>query len=153
MLQPAVISGLLTVALTGAASSVLADTPPVAPIKPVTNTYWGTAVVDPYQWMENEKDPEFQSWMKGQNDYTRQVLTNLPGKNALQKRIEALSSASTVVYQVGTAGEYYFYFKRAPSDDNSKLYVRKGLKGEERLLVDPEKMGTKDVHYSIDYFV
>ncbi|MBV8658746.1 MAG: S9 family peptidase, partial [Burkholderiales bacterium] len=49
--------------------------------------------------------------------------------------------------------EYYFYFKRAPSDDNSKLYVRKGLKGEERLLVDPEKMGTKDVHYSIDYFV
>ena len=153
MLQHVVTRCLLATALTGAAWAVQADTPPVAPVKPVTNTYWGQAIVDPYQWMENDKDPEFQGWMKGQNDYTRQALGKLPGKDALQKRIEALSSASTLVYQVVTAGDYYFYLKRSPTDDNGKLYVRKGLKGAERLLVDPEKLGTKDVHYSIDYFV
>jgi prolyl oligopeptidase len=152
MLHLAVKRTLLTVALAGAAVSALADVPPAATVRPVTNTYWGKSVVDPYQWMENEKDPEFQSWMKGQNNFTRQTLAKIPGKEALQKRIEALSNAGTVVYQVNTAGPYYFYLKQAPGDNIAKLYVRKGLKGEERLLIDPEKLGTKEVHYSIDYF-
>ncbi len=144
---------VFAVAMVGLGLPALADAPPVAPVHPVTNTYWGTKVVDPYQWMENEADPEFQSWMKGQNDATRRTLARLPGRAALQQRIEALSNAGTLVYQVSTAGPYVFYLKQAPADDNAKLYVRRGLQGDERLLVDPEKLGSKTVHYSIDWFV
>ena len=129
------------------------DGPPVAPVRPVTNTYWGQAVVDPYQWMENDKNPEFQSWLKAEDDFTRKTLADIPGRAALKSRIEALSNAGTIVYQVTTAGPYYFYLKQGPADNSPKLYVRKGLKATERLLVDPEKLGSKDVHYSIDYFV
>ncbi|MEO8925399.1 MAG: prolyl oligopeptidase family serine peptidase [Caldimonas sp.] len=126
--------------------------PPVAPVNAVTDTYWGQKVADPYQWMEDEKSPEFQSWMKGQNDYARTVLARIPGRNALRDRIAALSNAGTTVYQVQTAALSYFYLKLAPGDESPKLYVRDGLAGAERLLVDPEKMGQAGVHYSIDYF-
>lgn len=134
-------------------AATAADGPPAAPVHAVTDTYWGQKVVDPYQWMEDEKSPEFQSWMKAQNDYTRQVLARLPGREALKERIAALSNAGTVVYQVATAGTNYFYLKLAPGDDSPKLYVRDGLKGQERLLVDPARLGSAGVHYSIDYFV
>jgi prolyl oligopeptidase len=132
--------------------AIAAEVPPVAPMHPVTNTYWGQAVVDPYQWMEDEKNPEFQSWMKAENDFTRRTLETIPGRTALKSRIEALSNAGTTVFQLATAGPYYFYLKQGPADDNAKLYVRRGLKGGERLLVDPEKLGGNGVHYSIDYF-
>ena len=141
------------VCATTARADAAADAPPVAPVRTVTDTYWGQKVGDPYQWMEDEKSPDFQSWMKAQNGHARKVLARLPGRDALKERIATLSNAGTVVYQVMTAGPSYFYLKLAPGDDNPKLYVRDGLKGAERLLVDPDKLGTPGVHYSINYFV
>ena len=41
--------------------------PPVAPIKPVTDTYFGVTVVDPYRYMENMKDPEVAAWTKARS--------------------------------------------------------------------------------------
>jgi prolyl oligopeptidase len=70
---------------------------PVAPVCPVTDTYFGTPVVDPYRWMEDLKSPEVQSWMKAQNDYTRDYLSHLPGRDALIKRVLELDNASTRV--------------------------------------------------------
>ena len=31
---------------------------PVAPVRPVTDDYYGTKIVDPYRYMENLQDPE-----------------------------------------------------------------------------------------------
>src|ERR1035438_2372794 len=39
---------------------------PVAPLRPVTDTYFGTPVVDNYRYMEKLDDPEVQNWMKAQ---------------------------------------------------------------------------------------
>jgi prolyl oligopeptidase len=88
--------------------------------------------------MENLQDPEVASWMKAQNDYTRGVLSAIPGRAALLERIHTLSEA---VPQVGAArlpGDLYLIQKRNPSEILAKLYVRHGLNGEDRLLVDPE---------------
>lgn len=45
--------------------------PPKAEIRNVTDDYFGRKIVDPYRWMENEKDPEFVSFLKAQADYAR----------------------------------------------------------------------------------
>jgi prolyl oligopeptidase len=37
-------------------------------------------------------------------------------------------------------GDLYFYEKRGATDNQFKLYVRHGLKGKEKLLVDPEAL-------------
>jgi len=114
---------------------------PVAPVRPVTDTYFGAPVVDPYRWMEDLKSPEVQSWMKAQNDYTRDYLSHLPGRDALIKRVLALDNASTRVGELELSGTRYFYFKITAKDQTPKLYVRDSLKGEERLLADPQVLG------------
>ncbi len=127
--------------------------PPTAPLRPVSDDYFGTQVADPYRWMEDSSSAEASAWMKAQDDYTRSVLERIPGRKALLDRVTALSEAGTLVYQVIQAGNRYFYLKQAPGDDNGKLYVRDGLRGKERQLVDPTKTPAQGPHYSIDYFV
>ena len=124
--------------------------PPAAPVRPVTDDYFGTKVVDPYRWMENSKAPEFQTWLKEQAEYTQSVLAKIPGRSELTSRLQTLSNASTTVAGAQRVNGRFFYFKTLPNDNNRKLYVRVG--DRERILIDPEKISSKDKHYSIDWF-
>jgi len=127
--------------------------PPNTPVRPVTDDYFGTKVVDPYRWLENTSDPEVIAWMKAQNDYTRAVLARIPGRDELLARIKSLDNAGNVVSGLQVWGGHYFYYKTEPGSDNRKLFTRDTLSSPERLLVDTEKMTTADgKHYSIDYF-
>ena len=115
---------------------------PVAPVRPVTDDYYGTKIVDNYRYMENLKDPEVQAWFKNQNDFTRATLANIPGRDKLLARIKELDqSVPVTVFGVQRLpGDLYFYRKVLAGENIPKLYVRKGLKGAERLLVDPDKV-------------
>ena len=92
--------------------------------------------------MENLKDPEVQAWMKAQSDYTRTVLATIPGRLKLLARIRELDqSAPAQVSNVQRLpGDLYFYQKLIAGQDVSKLYMRRGLEGDEVLLIDPEKV-------------
>lgn len=68
------------------------ERPPVAPVGPVTDDYYGAKVVDDYRYMEELKDREVQKWMKAQADYTRETLDALPVYPALLKRIAELDA-------------------------------------------------------------
>lgn len=118
-------------------------TPPVAPIKNVEDTFFGTTVADPYRYMENLKDPEVEAWFKAQNDYARATLARIPGRADLLKRIRELDQS---VPQIGASqlpGDSLLIWKRLPSEDVTKLYLRRGARGSDRLLVDPEKIKLK----------
>ena len=145
------VSTLIFTGLTIAAAAA-APSQPVAPVRPVTDTYFGTAVVDPYRWMEDLKSPEVQAWMKAQNDYTRDYLKHLPDQAGLIKRIEELDNAAVRVGEVGLYGGRYFYYKTTAKDVTPKLYVRDGLEGKERLLVDPQVLGGSGKRYAIGGF-
>jgi len=126
--------------------------PPVARVEPVTNTYFGTTLTDPYQWMENLNDPQVKFWFQGQADYAHSALDRIPGRDALAAQIKKLDSVGTSVGDVQIAGNRYFSTKVLPSFNNRKLYVREGLKATDRLLFDPETLTKNGVHYSIDYY-
>ncbi len=130
------------VRLNAQAIATVPASPPIAPVRPVIDDYHGTKVADPYRYMENLKDPEVQAWMKAQNDYTRAVLSRIPGRQQLLARIRELdqSAPSQVSNVHRLPGDLYFYQKLLAGENVSKLYVRKGLNGEEMLLVDPEKI-------------
>ena len=114
-------------------------TPPVAPVKPVTDTYFGTTVTDTYRYMEDLASPEVLQWARAQNDYTRATLDAIPGRARLLERIAQLEDSNTD--RIGSVrqsrGGLVFFEKRKPGEQQSKLYVRQGFKGAERLLVDP----------------
>jgi prolyl oligopeptidase len=114
----------------------------VAPVKPLVDDYFGDKVTDPYRYMENLKDPEVQNWIKAQNDYTRSELDAIPGRIQLLARISEVDQSVPRVSASRLPGDVYFVQKRLPKEDLAKLYIRRGLDNDDRLLVDPEKVKT-----------
>ena len=141
----------IALALVGQAG--LAANPPETRIEPVTDTYFGTTIVDPYRWLENLQAPDVRDWFTAQNDYARSVLDTLPARTALRDRIAALSSTDERVHNVQWGGDLLFYEKRGPQEDRFKLYVRNGVDGAERLLVDPGKFDVDHQPAAINFYV
>jgi len=100
---------------------------PVARIDVAYDTYFGETLSDPYRWMENDKDPEWLSFLKGQNAHTRAVLDALPARLELLKRIQELSGETAATSRVQRAGGMTFFSQRPLGADNYKLFVRQGF--------------------------
>ena len=114
-------------------------TPPKAAVKPVEETIAGTKIVDKYRWLEDSKSPETQRWVEEEMAYTRSVLDPLPGREQIHKRLtELLSIGSITPPQI--AGKYYFYTRREGMQNQPILYVREGLDGKDRALVDANQL-------------
>ena len=152
---------LLISLLMGAATmAVLADDaavktsaakPPLAPQKPVVDEVQGHKITDPYRWLENAGSTETQQWVSDEMAYTRGVLDPLPGREQLHKRLTDLLSIGTIsAPQIG--GKYYFYTKREGSQNQPVLFVREGVHGEDRPLVDVNKLAA-DGTVALDWWV
>jgi prolyl oligopeptidase len=147
------IASLAAVLLSNLMPALSAEGPPVAPVRPVTDDYFGTAVIDNYRYMENLKDPEVQAWMKAQNSYTRKVLERLPGRAALAKRIQSVLGNDLRRTTFRRRGELLFYEVLEAGAELPKLAYRDGLQGEEHVLVDPAKLSTDSSHhFSLDWY-
>jgi prolyl oligopeptidase len=126
--------------------------PPVASVRPVTETLHGATLTDPYRWMENPKDPEWTPYLVGQNGYARALLGRIPGRDGLDEKISAVSGAVAAVGAVQPAGPYLFIEQRPLGANTFKLYVRESAGGANRLLIDPDTLATEGAHYSLDYW-
>jgi prolyl oligopeptidase len=135
------LSCLITVeGQTGNRRGARPQSPPVAPVKPVIDDYHGIKVSDPYRYMEKLDDPAVQAWFKAQNEYGRTVLSSIPGREKLLARIEALDQSVPEVSAHQMPGGIFFVQKLLPGENVFKLYKRKGLAGQDVLLLDPEKI-------------
>jgi len=144
-------------ALAGASTLALATAtpPPVAPVKAVTDTYFGTTVTDTYRYMEDLSAPDVQQWAKAQAGHAREVLDAIPGRAPLLARIRELDDSvrERVQFVALSGGGLVFYEKRGADDNQLKLYVRQGWKGAERLLVDPDALAKADgTPHAIEFF-
>lgn len=125
--------------------------PPVAPVRPVTETLWGVKVTDRYRWMEAE-GPEWQRYVRAEGAYTARVLAQIPGRAALEAAISKNSGEITAVLAVQTGGDMIFTELRPAGAALSKLFVRKGLGGPDRLLVDPVSFVAAGSHNALDWW-
>ena len=124
-------------------------------MRPVTDTYFGTAVADRYRYFENLNDPVVKAYFKDQNAYTRAVLARLdPARERLFRANNATRRDRHQRFlRSNLDGSRYFYLRRAPGDSNEKLCVRDAGGGQERVLVDPDALATKPgQHFTINYF-
>jgi prolyl oligopeptidase len=119
--------------------------PPLAPVRTVTDTYHGVRVDDPYRYFENRNDPQVARWMKAQSAYAQATLARIPGRQALLEKITRYdSAASERVAQISRVpGDLYFIERRGATENQYKLLLRRGLKGADQLLVDPEALEKK----------
>src|SRR5580704_11612723 len=112
---------------------------PKARIEVVEEALHGRVIRDPYRWLENENAPETQEFVRQQLAYARSALDGIPGREAIRERLTELLSIGTIgTPQIG--GKFYFYFRREGKQNQPILYVREGVNGEERTLLDPNQL-------------
>lgn len=145
------LAGAAVCAAAGAVSAAV-PAPPPTPAEPVTDTYHGTTVVDPYRWMEDMASPRFQDWLKAQSRHAADVLATLPGRAALRARLGELADGVATTRDVTVAGRHVFYLKRVPGEATQKLWMRSGLNGAERVLLDPDALPGVTGRHAIDWF-
>jgi prolyl oligopeptidase len=124
--------------------------PPKTEKRPLKEDFHGTKIVDNYRWLEHGDDPDVQKWVAAEMAYTRGMLDPLPGRDAIHKRLtELLSIGSIGVPQI--CGKYYFYTRREGMQNQPALYVREGVDGKDRVLVDVNQL-SPDGDISLDWF-
>ena len=131
-------------------SAAVPAAPPKAQAKPIVDLYHGTKVVDNYRWLEDGNSPETQKWVADQMAYTRSLLDPLPGRDAIHKRLTELLSIGSITPPL-IAGKHYLYTKREGMQNQPVLYVRDGLNGPDRILVDANQLAA-DGTIALDWF-
>jgi len=104
-----------------------------------TDNYFGTQVADPYRWLENDTSAETAEWVNAQNKVTNDYLAKIPFRDQIHKRIAALWNFPklTVPFK---KGDWVFFQKNEGMQNQSVVYVQKGLSGEPRVLLDPNTL-------------
>src|SRR5262245_26431684 len=114
------------------------------------DTYFGVPVLDPYRWLENENAPETKTWVEEQNRVTFGYLAKIPFRHSVKSRLEQL-----VNYPRYSApfrnGEYYFFSKNDGLQNQSVLYMQKGLEGKPEVLIDPNKFSADGTSQLADF--
>ncbi len=114
--------------------------PPPTAVHNVTEQIGGHAVIDPYQWLEDQKSPATRAWITSQNAYTADYLKQVPGRPSISEALRKLQQVDEESTPAVRGGRY-FYAKRLAAENQSSLYMRSGLGGKEVRLVDPMKLG------------
>jgi len=108
---------------------------PASRAEPVSELLHGVRVADPYRWLEDERSPEVQAWMKAQDGLARATLEALPARAAVRTRLRELLYVESMGVPV-KRGSLLFYLRRGAEQEKAVLVVRDGV-GAERTLLDP----------------
>ncbi len=116
-------------------------TPTAAPVYPsadrldLVDDFHGTAVSDPYRWLESTDDPRTAQWLEHQSGLMADERTGWTRRQHFAGRVEELLGSGTVSPPYWR-GDRYFLVRREPGQQFSVLYVI-DADGTERVLIDP----------------
>ncbi|HEX8029674.1 MAG TPA: hypothetical protein VF491_14470, partial [Vicinamibacterales bacterium] len=114
---------------------------PVAKTVDHVDTYHGTQIADPYRWMEDDTSAETAAWVEAENKVTFAYLDKIPYRAQLTKRLNALYNYAKYS-SPSRRGENYFFSKNDGLQNQSVLYIQKGLNGTPEVLIDPNRWST-----------
>jgi prolyl oligopeptidase len=101
--------------------------------------YFGTKVLDPYRWLEDDKSEETKAWVKAQNlvsfGYLDKINYRAPFKTALEKVFNYAKFSAPF-----NKGAYYYFYKNDGLQNQSVLYRQKGLNGKIETVLDPNTL-------------
>ncbi|HQY64858.1 MAG TPA: prolyl oligopeptidase family serine peptidase [Polyangiaceae bacterium] len=96
--------------------------------------------IDPFRWLEDGESAETRAFTERENARTRQVIDAIPGRAAFRADIERFLQVGTLgapaVRRAKAGVLRYFHTKREGAQNQSTLYVRDGLRGRDRVLLD-----------------
>ncbi|WP_404839491.1 prolyl oligopeptidase family protein [Aeromonas media] len=100
--------------------------------------YFGQAVADPYRWLEDDRSPETEAWVKAQNAVTQEYLARIPFRAAIKEKL-----ASSWNYAKEGApfreGRYHYFFKNDGLQNQNVLWRQLPGKSAE-VFLDPNTL-------------
>ena len=100
------------------------------------DTYHGVKVLDPYRWLEDDNSTETAAWVEAENKVTLSYLDQIPYRKQLHARVKQLNDYAKYSSPFHK-GPYYFFSKNDGLQNQSVLYIQKGLDGKPEVLIDP----------------
>ena len=99
---------------------------------------FGVKVADPFRWLENDvrTDPKVAEWVAAENKVTDAYLATLPGRDIFKARLKTLIDYERFGAPYKKGGRY-FYMHNSGLQNQAVLFVRDGLNGTGRVLIDP----------------
>jgi prolyl oligopeptidase len=100
------------------------------------DVYHGVRVPDPYRWLEDETSDETARWIEAQNRVTFGYLEQIPFRERMKARLRQIHDYPR--YSAPSRkGDYFFFSRNDGLQNQSVLYVQKGLDAEPEVLLDP----------------
>ena len=135
--------GLLSLVAAGCRTSHVVNPSPIAyPVTATTNTvdtYHGTAVADPYRWLEDENGEGTRAWVEAENAVTFRYLESLPEREPLRRRLTELYRYDR--YGVPSRyGARYFFTRVRGLENQTVLLTADSLEAEPVVLLDPNRL-------------
>ncbi len=105
--------------------------------------FHGTAVSDPYRWMEDLDSPELKTWIDGQNAVVQQYLADAPGRDKIKTRLSELWNYERYgAILPSKHGTRYVYSRNDGLKNQFIVYAQDQLDGEPRVLLDPNTLSS-----------
>jgi prolyl oligopeptidase len=102
------------------------------------DVYHGTKVPDPYRWLEDDTSAETAKWVEAQNTVTFAYLEKIPFRKQLFTRLQHLFNYAK--YSAPSRkGDHFFFRKNDGLQNQSVLYIQKGIDGKPEVLLDPNR--------------
>lgn len=126
-----------SVAATNSDITPLLDYPATKKVD-VVEEQFGVAVKDPYRWLEDDVrvNGDVARWVEQQNSVTRSYFAGISGRDILAAKMATLLNYERFGLP-RKAGQNYFFTKNSGLQNQSVLYSRGGLAGQDRILIDP----------------
>ncbi len=145
---------VVSLIMAGNAAAAIGPAPPT-PAAPVTDTYHGVAVTDPYRWLEDASDPKVRAWSAAQNARTRAYLDALPMRSPIHSEVSRIVRGASVSYHnLSAQGGQVFAVFNDPAKQQAMIVVMDATAdpATRRILVDPNAMDPTG-HTAIDWAV
>jgi len=116
----------------------------------VSDIYHGKIIDDPYRWLEDYNSKEVKDWVEKQNDITFEYIKSYNYYIKINHKLKELWNYPK--YSVPKKKDnYYFYYYNDGLQNQSILYVKEGLTGEPKILINPNEL-SKDGTISLNKF-
>nr|WP_235005398.1 prolyl oligopeptidase family serine peptidase [Pedobacter nyackensis] len=112
----------------------------------IKDNYFGTEVVDPYRWLEDDRSEETKAWVIAQNAVSQKYMAQIPYRNQIKTRLTHLMNYEKYS-QPFKEGPYTYYYKNTGLQNQSVLYRQKEG-GEPEIFLDPNTF-SKDATTSL----
>jgi prolyl oligopeptidase len=128
---------------------------PLSPIEPVTDSFFGTVVTDPYRWLEEADNPRVKAWTAEENKRTADYFSGLPYRTTLHDRVAGLIDGASGGWSgLQVRGTTLFAIHADPQRQQPVLIAldRHADPAKGRIILDPNQIDPSGAT-SFDWYV